>query len=669
MRTPEPPRPPQPGAPHRTRSTRSRRRTRRWPALAAAVAVGVGLVGAVPGAALAAPSPTPSLDLSPTLVSTTGGSVVEGAVPGVTFTTIAAGWNHTVALGSDGSTYAWGSNTSGQLGSGPAGGPRAVPRRVDVPSGVSLVSVSAGDQHTVAVGSDGHTYAWGRNDSGQLGDGTTADADRPVRVQPPSGVTFTSVAAGAYHTVAVGSDGHTYAWGRGGDGELGDGSPADSPVPVRVQAPGGVSFTAVSAGLFYTVASGSDGGTYAWGYNANGQLGDGTDTSASVPVRVQSPAGVTFTAVDAGWFHTMATGSDGHTYAWGDNSYGKLGDGTTTDSWVPVRANLPTGVTVTGVSASSIHSVATGSDGSAWAWGGNTVGELGDGTTTDSAAPVRVQAPPGTDVTAVSAGWGHTVASGSDGRTYAWGYNASHQLGAGTSTNSSVPVALPSDVQVTSVSFGGLLGVGLTQTGGRWQVITPAGCGVVDVAVHFRQYDLDHAVTYPAALTYGSAPVVTTQPASAFVLPGDHATLVARAGGDDRPTIQWQRHGDSAWEDLTDETDTYLDVTDSGDYRAVFTNCVGETVSATATVTVVAVDLDASSIVADPPQVTVGETSEVVVRVVDTTGAPLRGRKVTIAVDDPTVAVVGGVMSIDDSTSFARVWSLAPGTATFFFNF
>lgn len=151
---------------------------------------------------------------------------------------------------------------------------------------------------------------------------------------------------------------------------------------------------------------------YAWGSNSNGQLGDGSTTDSAVPVQVELPAGVTPVAVSAGWLTSLALGSDGNVYAWGDGEDGQLGDGSTLDSQVPVRVLLPAGVTAVAVSAGFGSSLALGSDGTVYAWGSNLAGQLGDGTATGpqicgytpcSMTPVAVPLPGGVTATAVAA--------------------------------------------------------------------------------------------------------------------------------------------------------------------------------------------------------------------------------------------------------------------------
>ena len=171
-----------------------------------------------------------------------------------------------------------------------------------------------------------------------------------------------TIAGGSSHTLEI-RQGLLFAWGDNGNGQLGDGTTSQRTNPVRVSLPGGVSPTAVAAGSSHSLAIGSDGKLYAWGYNGNGQLGDGTTNQQTTPVIVNLPAGVTPTAVAAGFGHSLAIGSDGKLYAWGSNAQGQLGDGTGSTQTTPVIVNLPAGVTPTAVAAEYGHSLAIGSDG------------------------------------------------------------------------------------------------------------------------------------------------------------------------------------------------------------------------------------------------------------------------------------------------------------------
>nr|WP_232354056.1 InlB B-repeat-containing protein [Bifidobacterium asteroides] len=460
---------------------------------------------------------------------------------GIRFNQVSASYSyHSLAVGSDGNAYAWGINGNGQLGDGTTT-TRTMPAKVSKPAGTSTdftyLQVSAGQFHSLALGSDGNAYAWGRNDYGQLGDGTkTTQKITPVKVRKPADTptdfTFLQVSAGYYHSLALGSDGNAYAWGYDDYGQLGDGTTATQKItPVKVRKPADTptdfTYLQVSAGNTHSLALGSDGNAYAWGNNSYGQLGDGattiTDTSKQTsPVKVDKPADTptdfTFLQVSAGTDHSLAVGSDGNAYAWGNNDYG-LGDGTkTTQKTSPVKvgkpAGTPTDFTYLQVSDGYLHSLALGSDGNAYAWGYNMYGRLGDGTQTDRPTPVKVGKPAGTptDFTylQVSAGNTHSLALGSDGNAYAWGNNFFGSLSnPDVKGYSVVPVPVVFKLVITGVRFDQTAATGLMRgDGSSVSVLTPAHApGTVTVSVDYtlggtpQQPDTSLRYTYlPAVL-------------------------------------------------------------------------------------------------------------------------------------------------------------------------
>ena len=331
----------------------------------------------------------------------------------------------------------WGDNSQGQLGNATTSG-SSLPGPVALPAGVGAISVSAAGAHVLVIGSDGQLYSWGDNSFGQVGDGTTVNRPTPEVVTLAPGVTPVSVAAGQNHSLAVGSDGHLYAWGYNGWGQLGDGTTTSVSAPEPIALPGGATPRQIGAGDNQSFAAASDGRLYGWGFNVNGQLGNGTTANSDTPVAVLLPAGVSATAVASGLYHSVAIGSDGHTYAWGVNSEGELGDGTGTNSTVPVQVHVPAGVTLTSVSCGEYHTVAVGSDGHLYAWGYNYYGQLGDGTTEDAFTPEAVPLPGGKGKLAV-AGAFFSLGVAGNGQLFAWGQNSEGQLGDGTTNEAPQP--------------------------------------------------------------------------------------------------------------------------------------------------------------------------------------------------------------------------------------
>ena len=304
----------------------------------------------------------------------------------------AAGGDHTLVVGSNGVLYAWGLGTDGQLGNGTTTS-SSTPVQVSLPPGVVPVAVAAGDDHSLALGSNGTLYAWGYNGFGQLGNGTTTNEDTPVAVDFPAGVTATAISAGTYFSLALGSDGNVYAWGDGNLGALGYGSMNEQKTPVKVSLPAGVTASAIAAGGSFGLAIGSNGTLYSWGDGNQGQLGNGTASHSTTPVVVELPAGVTASVISAGYEHALAIGSNGSVYAWGAGGDGQLGNGAFTDSTDPVKVSMPAGVTAVAIAGGLDHSLAIGSDGNLYAWGEDGAGELGNGGTTNSDSPVRASLP------------------------------------------------------------------------------------------------------------------------------------------------------------------------------------------------------------------------------------------------------------------------------------
>jgi alpha-tubulin suppressor-like RCC1 family protein len=367
---------------------------------------------------------------------------------------------HSIAVNSNGTVYTWGYNNFGQLGN-------ETNTNSDVPiavytsgvlSGKTITQVAAGGFHSIALASDGTVYTWGYNSDGELGNGTTINSNVPVVVDKSgvlSGKTITQVAGGWTHSIALASNGKVYTWGDNSYRQLGNETNTSSNVPVAVDTSGvlsGKTITQVAAGGYHSIALASDGTVYTWGYNGDGELGNGTNTSSNVPVAVDTSgilSGKTITQVAAGYYYSIALASDGTVYTWGYNYYGQLGNGNTTSSNVPVAvftSGSLSGKTITQVAAGESHSIALASDGTVYTWGRNTHGQLGDGTNISSNVPVAVNTGgvlSGKTILQVAAGGFHSIALASDGTVYTWGYNYYGQLGNGnTGTNSNLPVAV-----------------------------------------------------------------------------------------------------------------------------------------------------------------------------------------------------------------------------------
>jgi alpha-tubulin suppressor-like RCC1 family protein len=349
---------------------------------------------------------------------------------------------------------------------------------VGLSAALLLLSLAAGAQTP---------WAWGDNQFGQLGDGTTTSSSLPVRVATSTGLGgVTALAGGGEHSLALAEGGTVWAWGNNDHGQLANGTTTPSSLPAPVMALTRV--TAIAAGAVHSLALEEDGTVWAWGGNGAGQLGDGTTTDADRPVQVSTGSGRLgdVMAIAAGRAHSLALKRDGTVWIWGDRSFGQRANGTHGGrSGIAVRVTTPTGplAGVAAIAAGEDHCLALKRDGTVWAWGSNGDGQLGDGTTTSSEFPVRVPVPGG--VRAIAAGSSHSVALAEDGTLWAWGSNGSGQLLVGTVASTNVPLRVRGMEGVTAVFGGGDRTMTLMDDGtarmssAGWQESPADGGGVV----------------------------------------------------------------------------------------------------------------------------------------------------------------------------------------------
>jgi alpha-tubulin suppressor-like RCC1 family protein len=430
-------------------------------------------------------------------------------------TSLSGGAAHVCATTNTGAAECWGWNYYGQIGVGTDTGPdvcgfgdeypigcATTPVAVHGLSDVSQTSLSYA--HSCAVTGAGAAYCWGIDNGGQLGVGTTLGPETcgeypnscsmvPVPVTGlGSGVT--AVGTGDEESCAVVVGGGVKCWGRNYDGELGDGTIADSPTPVDVKMPVGVEAAALSGGAWHMCALSTAGSVLCWGYDEWGELGDGTDTGpetcgteaepcATTPVPVALPGGATATAIAAGGYFTCALTGDGKVYCWGRNVEGELGRGAASeDGTTPGLVELPAGVAATAISASTFDACAVTNAG-LYCWGRNDQGELGDGIDQGpelcgpgevpcATAPVAASAVGG-DPTAVATGEESTCALTAIGGVECWGFNRNGGLGDGRTAFTLTPV------QVSGLTGGRRLSVSLAGSGAGEVTSDPAGleCG------------------------------------------------------------------------------------------------------------------------------------------------------------------------------------------------
>ncbi len=370
---------------------------------------------------------------------------------------LAGGANHTIVLRDDATVWAWGNNQYGQLGNGTSTDSKTAAQVSDLEN---IIAIASGANHSIALRSDGTVLTWGRNFHGQLGNGITGNiSKKPVRV--PGLTNVKAIAGGGSHTVALMEDGTVRTWGWNFFGQLGDRSNTDRAAPVQV--PDLENVRAIAAGETHTMALMDDDTVRTWGCNSYGQLGHGTDTDSNRPVQV--PGLNNLKAIACGGYHTIVLEDDGAVWAWGNNEYGQLGNGTEEISLIPVRAaDLNHVISVAG---GDMHTIAIRDDGTVWTWGNNEYGQLGDGTNTDSNVPVSVSSVFNVrQVISVAGGGSHTIALGNDGTVLAWGRNSYDQLGKSVRAQTGTPVqAYRLDNAIISVAGGELHTIALGEDG------------------------------------------------------------------------------------------------------------------------------------------------------------------------------------------------------------
>jgi alpha-tubulin suppressor-like RCC1 family protein len=350
---------------------------------------------------------------------------------------LACGYLDTYTIRSDGTLWAWGSNTYGQIGDGTTS-TRSTP--VQVGSGTTWTAVAAGSYNVLALQSDGSLWAWGRNNHGQLGinSTTTASVTTPTRIGTAN--TWVAIACGSDHCLALRSDGTLWAWGKDNHGQIGNNSTTDVFAPVQVGTL--TTWTTLAAGGSSSLALQSNGSLWVWGDNADYKLGLGaTTTDEHTPTRLGSLTN--WTAIACGNNHSLALQSNGTLWAWGSNAYGQLGiDSTATSANVPTQVGTLT--TWTAIACGYWHSLALQSNGTLWTWGYNNSGQLGTGNTTNYNAPQQVGT--ATNWTALApaavASAVHSAALTADGTLWAWGDDASSDLGLGDTTRRTSPTSV-----------------------------------------------------------------------------------------------------------------------------------------------------------------------------------------------------------------------------------
>ena len=415
----------------------------------------------------------------------------EGDFSGTT-AMIVAGDTHTTALKADGTVWAWGSNNLGQLGDGTTTG-RPYPVQVKATDSTYLTNITmiaADSSNSVALKDDGTVWTWGFNNPGQLGDGTTTNSSYPVQVKTSESVyltNITAIAVGQQFMIALKGDGTVWAWGYNTLGQLADGTTAHKSYATQAKTSESTyltNITAISAGFNHTLALKSGGTVWAAGYNGDGRLGDGTNTSRSYFVQVNASESTPLTGVtkiETGGRQSFALKGDGTAWAWGSNVYGQLGDGTTTDRFYPVRVKASEHTyleNIKMIAGGENHTVALRADGTVWAWGYNLSKQIGDGMINGTHYPVQSKSDSTTNVAGVimiATGINHTIVLKGDGTVWAWGSNSNGQLGDGTTTNGPYSIQTKAGDSTYLYLFTPITGITITSEGSATTITTDDG--------------------------------------------------------------------------------------------------------------------------------------------------------------------------------------------------
>jgi len=360
-----------------------------------------------------------------------GQCVAVGCESGERFVEVTAGENHTCALGITGALYCWGKNDKGQLGLGDLI-ERLEPTPVEEAAGWE--TVAAGWKHTCAQKRDNTTWCWGDNGDGALGTGDLVTPQSAPVANVGGDDKWLQIDLGNGDSCAVDRSGGLWCWGKNDRGQLGLGDAEVRVLPEAISAPE-VLWREVSAGEHHTCGVDWEGGLWCWGDNADGRLGLSDETDRATPTRVAAEQGWVRTSTGGG--HTCAVDTGGTLYCWGRNTDGEVGAGPDSGDAILEPAPAFTSLRWAGLGLGDRHSCAVAQDGTLWCWGRNDKGQLGLGDIEPRLSPEQVGT--ASDWARVSAGKRHTCALRSSGALFCWGLDDSGQLGVNDQVDRLVP--------------------------------------------------------------------------------------------------------------------------------------------------------------------------------------------------------------------------------------
>ena len=341
----------------------------------------------------------------------------------VQFKEIEVGGFHILALDNDNNLWAWGDNEYGQLGDGTTTN-KTSPTKIE--TGITFVQLSAGYTHSAGIDNEGKLWTWGHNYLGQLGNGTTTQRTKPIKIMGDK--TFKKVIASDYSTLAIDINNEIWRWGEyyGGNGY-------GKNIPQKLDFK--IEYSLISGNSHYLFLD-KQNKLWSWGSNGKGQIGDGTTITRTNPVQIKPET--KFTQVSAGNRFSLAIDEEGNLWSWGKNDDGQLGDGTKSYKTTPEQIKIETKFAQ--ISAGMYHSIAIDKEGNLWSWGNNRYGQLGDGTTTEKLNPIKIME----DVKfkKIYTTTYSSLAIDINGNIWSWGSNGNGELGDGTTTNRLTPVQI-----------------------------------------------------------------------------------------------------------------------------------------------------------------------------------------------------------------------------------
>lgn len=350
---------------------------------------------------------------------------------------VSTGGAHTLGIGADNSLWSWGRSQSGQLGLGDLNS-KNIPTKIGFDQ--DWIKISAGNAHSLAIKSNGTLWVWGRNITGQLGN---PDIGQNILIpsQMGSETNWIFISAGDEYSMAIKNNGTMWAWGDNVYGQLGDNTNGTGNIvttPIQIGIDNDWAF--ISAGTTHTFAIKKNGTLWAFGQNNFGKLGDGTIVDKIIPTQIGTDSN--WQTVEAGLKHSIALKNDNSLWTWGDNTDGQLGNGLNgASAGQSAPINIESGSKFFKITRGQKHTIVKRANGTLWSWGGNVSGQLGDNTFLAKASPIAVSSTIDTwDY--ISSRVSHCAALKSDGTLYMWGSNLFGQIGDASNLTKNIPVLI-----------------------------------------------------------------------------------------------------------------------------------------------------------------------------------------------------------------------------------